>query len=199
MAEFGRGAPRNADRSSVTFRVATVGDIPEILALQDAYLAENLSQDARQSGFLSARFAAAQFAAMVNDLGIVVATGNDGAIVGYLCASRCDDSHSSPIIARMLELLDVTPYRGRTLRSRRPFLYGPVCIHEAHRGRGVLAGLYELLTRHVAGRFDTGVAFVAKANPRSLHAHVHKLGMNELCEFEAGAASYALLAFEVSA
>lgn len=183
--------------SSITCRIATPEDIPGMLALQEAYYIGNLPPEGRDSGFLSARFTAGQFEQMRAEVGIVVAAGVNGAIAGYLCAATLESSLGSPIIARMIELLEGVEYRARPLAAQRPFLYGPVCIHESQRGRGLLAALYTLLKSHVAGRYGTGVAFVSRENPRSLRAHVEKLAMTEVAEFTVGAGRYALLAFDV--
>ncbi len=184
--------------SSITCRIATPGDIPGMLALQEACYIGNLPPQARGSGFLSVRFSRRQFSRMMDEAGIVVAAGAGGVIAGYLCAASLDGGGSSPILARLVELINVVEYRGAPLGTFRPFLYGPVCLHETLRGQGLLPVLYAQLKRHVAGRYGTGVAFVSLDNPRSLRAHVEKLGMTAVCEFSVDHARYALLAFDVN-
>lgn len=80
----------------------------------------------------------------------------------------------------------------------RVFIYGPVCIDRAYRGRGLLRGLYETLRREVAGRYDIGVAFVADDNPRSLRVHVDGLGMGDVGEFVFWGKQYHILAFHMT-
>ena len=53
------------------------------------------------------------------------------------------------------------------------------------------------MQREVAGRFEVGVAFVARNNPHSLKAHVAGLGMAEVGEFEVKGSVYVILAFKV--
>lgn len=55
---------------------------------------------------------------------------------------------------------------------------------------------FELLIQ-VAGRYEAGTAFVSKDNPRSLQAHIHKLGMEVLRNFEFNGKPYVLLGFTV--
>lgn len=181
----------------VKFRRAEARDFAGILALQSANFIGNLSAEERREGFLSAEFTLEQVAAMAGDIGIVVAS-DSGSVLGYLCGFRCDFDHGSPVIAKMLECFDRVRFEGKPLGAQRSFIYGPVCIDRARRGRGLLRGLYEALKREVAGRYDVGVAFVARSNPHSLRAHVAGLGMAEVGEFEVKGNVYAILAFRVS-
>lgn len=182
--------------SAVKFRRATRQDFPAILEIQSANFIGNLSLEERGQGFLSAEFSKGQIAAMVNDIGIIVASDSQS-VLGYLCGFRCDFDHQSPVIAKMLEAFDRVCYEGRPLGSYKTFIYGPVCISRPHRGRGLLQGLYEALKREVVGQFNVGVAFVARNNPHSLHVHVAGLGMAEVGEFEVNRNVYAILAFSV--
>lgn len=45
------------------------------------------------------------------------------------------------------------------------------------------------------GQYDVGVAFVSERNPRSLHAHQDKLGMEAVDEFEFNGQKYWTLVF----
>ncbi|HWP58026.1 MAG TPA: hypothetical protein VNL14_09080 [Candidatus Acidoferrales bacterium] len=178
------------------FRRAEPRDFPAILALQSANYVGNLSASERAEGFLSAEFTPEQIAALASDIGIVVATESDS-VLGYLCAFRPGFDHGSPVLAKMLETFPSTRFEGRPLSEYKTFVYGPVCIDRPYRGRGLLRGLYETLKRRVAGRFEVGVAFVARDNPRSLQAHVAGLGMAEVGEFDVKGHVYATLAFKV--
>lgn len=182
--------------SAVTFRRAAPEDFPGILRLQSANYIANLPFEERREGFLSAEFTPGQIAEMAVDPGIIVAS-NAGSVLGYLCGSRCDFDHGSPVLAKMLESFDRVRYLGRPLRTYKTFNYGPVCIDRSQRGRGLLRGLYQALQREVAGRFEVGVAFVARDNPHSLTAHVDGLGMAEVGEFEVKGSLYVILAFKV--
>ncbi len=182
--------------SAVTFRRAVPDDFPGILRLQSANYIGNLRPQERAEGFLSAEFTPGQVAEMALDPGIIVAS-DAGSVLGYLCGSRPDFDHRSPVLARMAESFDRVRYEGRPLSSYKAFHYGPVCIDRSRRGRGLLRGLYQALKREVAGRFEVGVAFVARDNPHSLKAHVTGLGMVEVGEFEVKGRVYAILAFKV--
>jgi predicted GNAT superfamily acetyltransferase len=182
--------------SEVDFRRAKPQDFPNILKLQSDNYIGNLRIEERREGFLSAEFTPDQVAEMADDIGIIVASQSQS-VLGYLCGFRCDFNHQSPVIAKMLQMFDRVYFQGKPLASYRTFIYGPVCIHRAHRGRGLLRGLYEALKKEVAGQFEVGVAFVARNNPHSLQAHVAGLDMAEVGEFEVKGNVYVILAFNV--
>ncbi|MDF0676998.1 MAG: GNAT family N-acetyltransferase [Nitrospira sp.] len=164
------------------FRRAKLEDITAILDVQAANFIGNLEDAERWDGFLSVQFTREQFEEMASDVGIIVAA-IEGHLVGYLCASSCEFNRPFPLLAAMMRQFDAIDYHARSLVSSRVFIYGPVCIDRSYRGRGLLRGLYETLQREVAGRYNTGVAFVADDNPHSLHVHVNGVGMAHVGEF----------------
>ena len=178
----------------VKFRRAGTADYEAILRLQAANYVGNLSEDERREGFLSAEFSRQQVAAMAEDLGIMIA-GVAGVVAGYLCAFRNQFNHGSPVLVEMLKSYDRVQFRGKPLNSYNSYVYGPVCIGKRYRQRGLLRGLYEAQKRDLAGRFDVGVAFVARNNPHSLQAHVAGLGMDEVGDFKVKGNIYVILAF----
>jgi hypothetical protein len=182
--------------NTTVFRSATADDYPAILRLQSANHIGNLSLDERRQGFLSAEFSPEQVAAIAHDLGIMVAAVADR-VAGFLCAFRKEFNHGSAVIAKMLDSYDRVEFQGRRLSRYDSYIYGPVCIGRAFRGKGLLRGLYEGQGQTLAGQFDLGVAFVSRDNPHSFAAHVNGLGMKEVGDFEVGERTYAILAFPV--
>lgn len=178
------------------FRRAAREDIPAILDVQAANFIGNLGDAERQDGFLSVMFTAKQLEEMAGHVGIIVAVGGSR-LAGYLCASSCEFNRLFPLLAAMMQRFDGIDYRGRPLASSHVFIYGPVCIDQSYRGRGLLRGLYETLQREVVGRYDIGVAFVAHDNPHSLRVHVDGLGMAHVGEFDFSGKQYHILAFDV--
>jgi hypothetical protein len=49
----------------------------------------------------------------------------------------------------------------------------------------------------MAGRFEVGVALIARANQHSLDAHVHGLDMTDVGSFEVNGNLFATVAFRV--
>lgn len=177
-------------------RKALSEDYSGISELAAANYVENLSSTDRHRGFLSATFTLQQIAAMARDLGIIVARDKQH-VVGFICASRCDLNNQPSIVKRMVEAFDRCRFQGRALNDYKQFIYGPVCIDRAYRGRGLLRHLYHGLQRELAGKYDVGSAFVAEDNLHSLRAHVDGLGMSEVGRFVHGGRSYQILAFRV--
>ncbi len=181
---------------SAIFRRALPNDYSAIVEINKANFVANLSEDERREGFLSAVFTLAQTAAMAEDLGTTVAIV-DGQLAGFLCAFRNDFDHGSPVVAKMIESYDYLSFEGRLLNSYRSYAYGPVCIDRAHRRKGLLRGLFEEQKRQLAGRFEVGVALIARSNQHSMDAHVAGLGMTDVGSFEVGGNVFATVAFRV--
>jgi predicted GNAT superfamily acetyltransferase len=181
---------------SFVFRRAGPQDYSAILRLQSENFIGNLSPEDRNEGFLSAEFTSRQVARIAEDLGTTIAS-IDGTVVAFLCAFRNEFDHGSPVIAKMLESYDRAEFEGKSLSAYKSYIYGPVCIDRAYRGRGLLRGLYEAQKQELAGRFEIGVAFVSRSNLHSLEAHVAGLEMTEVCDFEFNGNLYVILAFRV--
>ena len=183
---------------ALLFRRLTDDDHAGILVLQEANLLDNLPAEARQDGFLSARFSRDQLVQMDRDVAVLVAR-DVARVVGYLCASGVELNRQFPLLAAMIGSYGEVRFRGRALADQQTFVYGPVCVDHAYRGRGVLRGLFRTLLREIPARFDAGVAFVAEDNQRSLAAHVAGLGMHDVGEFEFKGKRYRILAFSFGA
>lgn len=176
---------------------ASPEDYPGILQLQAANYVGRLSARERGGGFLSAEFTAQQIADMAEQQVIMVARERKQ-VLGFVCGSGPDFKQQPPAVARMVREFDHVDYRGRRLSSYRWFLYGPVCIDRAQRGRGLLRKLCQALIEEVSGKYEVGVALVDDENVHSLEAHVDGLGMIQAGGFEDGGHRYHILAFIVT-
>ncbi len=177
-------------------RAALPRDHAGILDLQAANYSPNLTAAERAGGFLSAEFTPLQIAAIAQDIGILVAE-DAGALAGYLCAHRADMAPLPGVVEAMLRCVRAARYGERELGGARLFVYGPVCVARAWRGRGVLRALFGALCARMARRFEYGVTLVAAQNPHSLRAHTDGLGMRDVGCFEHHGHAYRVLAFEV--
>jgi predicted GNAT superfamily acetyltransferase len=182
--------------NSTAYRQARPADYPAIVQLNRANFIANLSEEARQDGFLSAVFTLAQTAAMAEDLGTSVAVV-DGQIAGFLCAFRNEFPHGSPVVAKMIESYDSLSFAGKLLNEYKTYAYGPVCIDRAYRRKGLLRGLYQEQKRVLAGRFEVGVALIARTNQHSLEAHIAGLGMTDVGSFAVDGNLFATVAFRL--
>jgi predicted GNAT superfamily acetyltransferase len=187
---------RQMTTTGIEYRRALAQDYPAIVQLNAANFIANLSEEERNDGFLSALFTLEQTAAMAEDLGTTVAVV-DGVLAGFLCAFRNDFDHGSPVVAKMIESYDRFRFEGKLLSSYDSYAYGPVCIDREYRRKGLLRGLYEAQKKELAGKFEVGVALIARNNPHSLQAHVAGLGMAEVGDFEVNGKIFATVAFRV--
>ncbi|MFC1867040.1 hypothetical protein ACFL0H_02785 [Thermodesulfobacteriota bacterium] len=180
------------------FRRFYSNDIPEILRIQEANLASNLSESEMLNGFLSVEFLPQQFEEMNREIPCVVADLGSK-LGGYLFGSSLSYNSRFPILAHMISLFSETPLRNRMLDQYRSFIYGPICIDRSLRGGGVIEGLFAEFLHRLAGSFDIGVLFISQDNHRSLRAHISNLEMEKIRDFKFKGKSFCLLAFDVPA
>lgn len=103
--------------------------------------------------------------------GQLIIVAIDGAqLLGVLFTSETARASAPPVLAML------AAWPG----SVDAYVYGPVCIDQAARGRGVLEALYADLTTRRPGR--EAILFIKANNLRSLHAHA-RLGMVQVAEF----------------
>ena len=156
-----------------------------------------MSELERQNSFLSIDFKDdSQLAAINEDVTVIVAV-QEKVVVGYVCATSQEYSQQIPLLRYMMSLYPETMFQRQPLSNYRSFSYGPVCVATAYRGTGILQGLFQALLAQVATRYNAGVCFLAKDNPRSLRAHTQKLGMELLRDFEFNGEFYFIVGFKV--
>lgn len=97
----------------------------------------------------------------------------------------------------MIESYDRMRLDGNLLSSYKSYAYGPVCIDRVYRRKGLLRGLYEAQKKALAGKFEIGVALIARSNTHSLDAHISGLGMIEVGEFEVNGNVFATVVFRL--
>jgi RimJ/RimL family protein N-acetyltransferase len=146
--------------------LGTPDDIPGILALQEPSLIDN-------GGGLSARQTAEWFKQAVLEKSIIVGR-RDGEVVGYVLGTSLAAKAHVAIVQAMLRAFPPPPDC---------YLYGPVCVAESERGRGLAGAMFKTLQAHMRGR--PAMTFVRANNEPSLRAH-RKMGMRELGTFMSG-------------
>jgi len=151
-----------------------LNDIPGILALQESNLPES-------GGSLSVREAADWFTHAVSEKSLVVAR-RDGKLVGYVLGTSIATKAHVPIIQAMLKAFPTPPDC---------YLYGPVCVAETERGKGLAGALFGKLQSHMS---RPAVTFVRADNDASLRAH-RKMGMRDLGRFKNEGDSYVAFTF----
>jgi RimJ/RimL family protein N-acetyltransferase len=161
--------------SELAIVLGTRDDVPGILDLQERNLSEH-------GGALSVRWSAEWFEHAIADMPIIVARSG-GRVVGYLVSTPQSAQYQNPIIQAML-----AAYRP----SADAYIYGPICVEEEYRKRGVAALMFQHLRARLPCR--NGLTFIRGDNIAS-RAVAANLGMREVGQFEHGGVEYTVMAY----
>ena len=149
--------------SGVDIGRSTESDLTSILELQAANQPE-------LGGLLSAELPGARVEEMMRAMPLIVARRN-GRVVAFLMNSPREMNDDVPVIRAMLDAYPGTPDA---------YVYGPICVSEEERGKGLAQAMLAELRRREPGR--EGVLFIRRDNSASLRAHA-KMGMREMADF----------------
>lgn len=175
--------------SEYHFRGATSDDdLRQILSLQAANLPDALTaEEARAQGFVSLRHDLALLSEMNAPWPHIVATPEGrGEVVAYALVMLHELRDRFPLLAPMYEQMEDIEYEGRPLGEYRSYVMGQVCVARAHRGRGLVEGLYAAHRAQMAPHFDLMITEISRANGRSLRAH-ERAGFAVLREYRSSA------------
>jgi predicted N-acetyltransferase YhbS len=161
--------------SGYEISLATPDDILGILAVQEPNLPDS-------GGSLSVRQTAEWFKHALLEKSVVVGR-RDGKVVGYVLGTSLAAQAHIAIIQAMLRTFPAPPGC---------YLYGPICVAETERGKGLAGAMFKELQTHMNGR--PAMTFVKADNDLSLRAH-DKMGMKRLGMFVNGAVTYVALKF----
>jgi predicted GNAT family acetyltransferase len=135
-----------------------------------------------RGGGLSVRQTAEWFDWSMREMPIIVAR-RDGKLVGYVLSTSLAAKSHVPIVQAMLRSFPAPPDC---------YLYGPVCVDAAERGRGLAGIMFEALRARLPGR--RAMTFIRADNASSLRAH-KKMGMRELGTFMSEGVSHIALTY----
>jgi ribosomal protein S18 acetylase RimI-like enzyme len=161
--------------SNLEIAIATREDIPGIVELQERNLPHN-------GGRLSVRLSSEWFEAAIVDMPILVARSH-GRVVGYVVSTPLAAQANIPIVQAMLRV-----YPG----ASGAYIYGPICVAEDHRGRGIADALFDGLRKRLRGR--EGFTFIRRDNAMSLKVHT-RMGMREVAEFSHDGVALVVVAY----
>jgi hypothetical protein len=174
--------------------MADLSDIDGVIALQSRYHVSAMSDEDKQQGFVTTAFTSAQLSELItNEKGLFVAKEND-VVIAYLMTASWGFWLAWPVQGYMITVLDQYPFQGQQISLNNSYQYGPICIAQSHRGTGLLEKIFNFALHEMAQRYAVLVTFVNKTNTRSLTAHINKLGLSDLGEFEVNDNRYAWLA-----
>lgn len=182
----------------MTYRNATLHDLPQVMALQQLYHVQTVSPEDRSGGFVTTLFTAEQLTELiVSEQGLAVACDGD-TVVAYVMAASWQFWQAWPFFRYMITLLPEDTYLGMTLSTENSYQYGPVCIHKDYRGKGILPALFEFSRQQMMPRFPILITFINQINQRSYEAHVRKMGLSVIRTFQYNDNNYYELAYDMS-
>ena len=157
----------------ITTRPATAHDVERISALL-------MANSADRGGTLYGDWSAGVVGDRITAGELIIVAIDGTHLLGALLTSEKARASAPPVVA----MLKAWP------GSDDAYVYGPVCIDQAARGRGVLEALYVDLVTRRPGR--EAILFIKANNPRSLRAHA-RLGMVQVASFTLEGEAFAVL------
>ena len=181
--------------SDITYVTATDEHIEGFLALQDVNHVTNLTEvQQNKNGYVTLGFTAEKLRDLMDREHLFVALYNNE-VVAYLVCASWQYLSDWPIIAHMVNELPKQQLAGQVTTTENSYQYGPICIREDMRGKGVLMGIYQFARSVMAEHYPLGVTFINRRNGRSMKAHTEKLGLELLGAFAFNKQNYQILGF----
>jgi predicted GNAT family acetyltransferase len=97
--------------------------------------------------------------------------------------------HSLPKLHEQIIQAMLRAYPGST----GAYNYGPICVAENHRGRGLAVAMFEELRAQLPGR--EGFTFIRADNAISRKVYI-KMGMQQVAEFSVNDNAYIVVAYQ---
>lgn len=98
----------------------------------------------------------------------------------------------------MISHLPKLNFQGQEITVDNSFQYGPVCVDRSLRGGDILPQLFAKMRMNFTSKFPIGITFINKLNQRSFAAHIRKLDLEIINEFEFNDNSFYTLAFSTT-
>jgi len=181
---------------TINSRRMNEADIDQIIAIQNESLLGKVADADLKDGFVQGEFNADDFKRFDTDVAVMVAEEGQK-IVGYLCTSHLELHQGKELLKLIAKRTESIGFEGKALSQYKLVMTGPICVSRAERGKGIFENLYQTFFDEGGKDFEVAMCFVDDANPRSLAAHINKLGMRVVDEFEFKNRTYNLLARKI--
>lgn len=180
------------------YRLATKNDIGDVLSLHRKYHVDTVSDADRADGFVTTLLNEDLLLELIEKEDGLAIARKGAQLTGFVMSASWQYCSKWPMFQHMISQLGELEYLGQRLSTENSYQYGPICIHRDFRGTGVLEGLFDFARSVMERRFPILVTFVNKENPRSVKAHVDKLKLEVIKEFEYNKKSYLELVYDTS-
>ena len=180
------------------YLTALADDIEGVLALHEKYHIDSIDREDKKDGFVTTQFTQDLLLELINkEKGLFIAKDDDY-VAAYAMSASWDFCSRWPMFQYMIKYLHELNYMGQTVTVKNSYQYGPVCVDKRYRGTGVFGNLFEFARKEMNRKYSILITFVNKINPRSVKAHVDKLGLDLLKEFRFNNNTYLELAYDAS-
>ena len=119
-------------------------------------------------------------------------------VIAYVLSASWKFFSKWPMFQYLIGRLGEISYLDQNLSTDNSYQYGPICIDKELRGSGVLENIFEFARREMNKKYPILITFVNIMNPRSVKAHIDKLGLDTVMEFEYNNNIYLELAYDTS-
>jgi hypothetical protein len=180
------------------YRIARESDIENVLSLHEKYHVDTVTDEDKLDGFITTQFNYELLKELIIvENGLFIAL-DQNSVIAYVMAASWEYCSKWPMFQYMIEKLKEVEFLGEKLNTSNSYQYGPICIDKEYRGSGVLENIFDLARSEMNKKYPILVTFVNKQNPRSVKAHVEKLGLSVAMEFEYNNKSYIELVYDTS-
>lgn len=152
--------------------VSNEADLIGILDLQSRNLKKNITtEEAQSQGFLIAEFSM-DYLKKMNDAHPSVIAKMDDQVVGYALIATQAARIGHPLTEDLFNQIDSLSFDGIPLHQSKYAVIGQLCVDKSVRGLGLVQQLYGRFKQELEAEYDFGITDVARANSRSLKAHI---------------------------
>jgi len=152
--------------------VSNEADLIGILDLQSRNLKKNITtEEAQSQGFLIAEFSM-DYLKKMNDAHPSVIAKMDDRVVGYALIATQAARIGHPLTEDLFNQIDSLSFDGIPLHQAKYAVVGQLCVDKSVRGMGLVQQLYGRFRTELENEYDFGITDVARANSRSLKAHI---------------------------
>lgn len=152
--------------------VSSEAELTGILDLQSRNLKKNITaEEAASQGFLIAVFSM-DYLKKMNDAHPSVIAKREDEVVGYALITTPAARMGHPLIEDLFNQIDTLSFDGIQLNQAKYAVVGQLCVDKSVRGMGLVQQLYGRFREELENEYDFGITDVARANSRSLKAHL---------------------------
>lgn len=178
-------------------KIANIQDIEGVLDLQRRYHIETIEERDKKDGFVTTSFTYDQLKKLVlKENGLFVAIDNKE-VIAYTMSASWEYWAEWPMFKFMLEQLPLLIFLDEKITIKNSYQYGPICIDKDYRGTGLLEMLFGFAKQEMRKKYQIMLTFINRNNGRSLKAHIRKLNMVVIHEFQFNENEYYELALKI--